>query len=108
MSIKFKKTDYIEAESFLEKIGGAPLTFSRMMESLRLCEEMSQVEFARKLHISRSHLCDIEKGRKTVSPARAVKFAKILGYSEKLFIALALQDMVQKEGLKFKVTLEAA
>ncbi len=47
-----------------------------------LSEEMSQVEFAKQLGISRSHLCDIEKGRKSVSVARAARFAKILGYGE--------------------------
>jgi len=71
-------------------------------------EEMSQVEFAKKLGISKQHLCDIEKGRKFVSPARAAKFAKILGHSERSFDALALQDVVNQGRLKLKVTVEAA
>ena len=51
---------------------------------------------------------DIEQGRKAVSSAKPAKFAKKLGYSEKHFIAFALQDIVQKDGFKFVVKLEAA
>jgi len=32
-----------------------------------MSEEMSQAVFAKRLGISSSHLCDIEKGRKVVS-----------------------------------------
>ena len=34
------------------------------------------------LGVSRSHICDIEKGRKVVSPERAAKWANVLGYSD--------------------------
>jgi transcriptional regulator with XRE-family HTH domain len=108
MTTKFKKSDYVDSKSVLDKLARGTLSFARMLEAIRLGEEMSQASFAKQLGISRSHLCDIEKGRKTVSPARAAKFAKILGYSDKQFIGLALQDLVQKEGLKLKVTVEAA
>ena len=33
-----------------------------------MCDKISQSEFARTLGVSRSHLCDVEKGRKVVSP----------------------------------------
>ena len=89
MSTK-KKSD---AMQFLESLVGE-LTFGGLIEAMRQAEEMSQVDFAKKLGISKQHLCDIEKGRKFVSPERAAKFAKILGHSEKSFVALALQDIV--------------
>ena len=76
--------------------------------SIRLGEELSQAEFSRQLSISRSHLCDIEKGRKSVSPARAVKWARMLGYSEEQFVRLALQDLVEQAGLDMTVHIEAA
>ncbi|MBI4842082.1 MAG: helix-turn-helix transcriptional regulator [candidate division NC10 bacterium] len=47
---------------------------------------MSQAVFANELGISPSHLCDIEKGRKVVSPERAVRFATILGRSQQQFV----------------------
>jgi transcriptional regulator with XRE-family HTH domain len=69
---------------------------------------MAQVDFAARLGVSRSHLCDIEKGRKTVGAARAARFAKILGYSPESFVALALQAQVRDAGLKLTVSVEAA
>lgn len=108
MTTKFRKSDYVDSKDLLDKLVRGSLTFARMLEAIRLGEEMSQASFAKKLGISRSHLCDIEKGRKTVSPARAAKFAKILGYSDKQFIGLALQDLVQKDGFKLRVTVDAA
>ena len=99
-----KKSD---AMKFLEGLVGK-LTFGGLIEAMRQAEEMSQVEFAKKLGISKQHLCDIEKGRKFVSPERAAKFARILGHSERSFVALALQDIVNQGGLKLKVNVEAA
>ena len=69
---------------------------------------MSQVEFAKKLRVSRSHLCDIERGRKSVGAARAARFAKLLGYPQESFVALALQAEVEEAGLKLNVKVEAA
>ena len=99
-----KKSD---AMKFLEGLVGE-LTFGGLIEAMRQAEEMSQVEFAAKLGISKQHLCDIEKGRKFVSPERAAKFARILGHSERSFVALALQDIINQGGLKLKVNVEAA
>ena len=99
-----KKSD---AMKFLEGLVGE-LTFGGLIEAMRQAEGMSQVDFAAKLRISKQHLCDIEKRRKFVSPARAAKFAKILGHSERSFVALALQDIVDQGGLKLKVRVEAA
>jgi transcriptional regulator with XRE-family HTH domain len=95
------------AMKFLEGLVGE-LTFGGLIEAMRQAEGMSQVEFAAKLGISKQHLCDIEKRRKFVSPERAARFAKILGHSERSFVALALQDIVNQGGLKLKVRVEAA
>ena len=92
----------------IETLVGKPLSLGSMLESIRLGEEISQVGFAEQLGISRSHLCDIEKGRKTVSVARAARFANILGYSEAQFVRLALQALVEESGLKLKVRVDAA
>ena len=95
-----------EARRFLEsKVG--PLTIGKLLMSIRLGEEMSQVEFAQKLGMSKSHLCDIEQDRKSVSPERAAKFAKVLGYSKEQFVRLALQGVLDKEGLHMTVSVMA-
>lgn len=105
MSTKVKKSDAVR---FLEGITGGPVTFGKLLEAIRLGEEKSQPEFAKQLRLSKSHLNDIEKGRKAVSPERAARFAKILGYSEERFVALSLQAQVDNAGLKFKVDVKAA
>ena len=104
MAIKRKSASM----KFLEDITGGPLSLGKLLQSIRLGEEMSQVEFADQLGISKSHLCDIEKGRKLVSPERAANYARILRYSPEQFVRLALQDQVEKAGLKFKIKIEAA
>jgi len=92
----------------LDKMRGGPLTFGKLIESIRKADEISQVELAEKMKISKAHLCDIEKGRRIVSLSRASEFAKILGYSPIIFVSILLEDMVREAGLDVKVTLKAA
>lgn len=68
----------------------------------------SLAQFAKKLGLSASHLCDIEKGRKVVSPERAARFAKVLGRSREQFVRLSLQEQVDLAGLKMRVNVDAA
>jgi len=97
-----------EAIRLLEKRTGGPLTLGRFVEAIRLGEDMTQPAFAKQLGISKSHLNDIEKGRKAVSPERAARFAEVLGYSQANFVKLALQDLVSRGGLPFQVDVKAA
>lgn len=92
----------------LERINGRPLTLGGLIESIRIGEEQSQAEFARRLKISRSHLNDIEKGNKAVSPERAARFARILRFSAASFVELAIQSELDRVGLKFKVEIKTA
>jgi len=94
MNIK-KKT--FGVKEFEKKFG--KLTFASLLESHRLCEELSQKDFARILGISASSLCDLEKGRKIPTPIRAFKIASLLGVSKRLWVEIALQDQLKKEGL---------
>ncbi len=103
MSIKKSET-----RKFLEKITGGPVTIGKLIESIRTGEEASQTELAKQLKISRSHLNDIEKGNKAVSPERAARFAKALGHSEERFVELSLQSLVDEAGLKLKVIVDVA
>jgi transcriptional regulator with XRE-family HTH domain len=98
---------YVDAREFLEELVG-PLTFGGMLWSIRMCDELSQAEFARMLGVNRSHICDIEKGRKVVSPERAAAWARILEYPETVFVQLALQEQLDKAGVKMNVQVEAA
>ncbi len=93
---------------FLESIAGSPLTVGLLINSIRLAEEASLATFSAKLKITISHLCDIEKGRKSLSVERAARFAKILGRSQEQFVRLALQDSINQAGLKMVVSVKAA
>ncbi len=90
----------------LETATGGPVTLGKLIEAIRLGEEKTQPEFAKALRISKSHLNDIEKGRKVISLDRAARFAKALGYSEKRFVTLSLQGIIDQAGLAFRVGLK--
>jgi antitoxin HigA-1 len=96
------------AIKLLEQISGGPLSLGTALESVRKGEALSQDACARKLGVSKSHLCDVEKGRKTVSPERAAKWARVLGYPESVFVRLAIQGELDAAGLRYKVDIEAA
>ena len=51
---------------------------------------------------------DLEHDRKIVSPKKAKQFAVILGYSQEQFIALAIQDSLEHDGIHLLVQLKAA
>lgn len=96
-----------DAGKFLDELNGGPLTFSQMMESFRLCDEMSLVDYAGRLGVSRQYLCDVEKGRRTVSLARAAEWGRILGYGEELFMKLALEQQARAAGLDVEITVKS-
>lgn len=100
-----KKTN---ARKFIEGVRKKPLSFGKLLSSIREADEMTQAQMAKKLKISRAHLCDIEKERRQVTAERAAHFAKILGYSVNQFVALALETHLRKIGLKLKIEVEAA
>jgi transcriptional regulator with XRE-family HTH domain len=88
----------------LEKDLGA-LSFASVLLSHRLGEELTQVEMADLLGISKQNLCDLEKGRKIPSPSRAHKIAIKLKMLPESFIQLALQDQLTKENLNYKISI---
>jgi transcriptional regulator with XRE-family HTH domain len=90
---------------FLEKMTGKKMTLGNFIWSIRECEEMNQVEFAKLLGISRQYLCDIEHNRRTVSTKAAADFANKLGYSALHFIRLAIQDELNKSGFHLNVQI---
>jgi antitoxin HigA-1 len=97
----------LDAAKFMDALIG-DLTLGKLLWAIRKDKKLAQKHFAKKLHISKSHLCDIEKGRKAVSPERALKFAKELKYSAYVFVSLSLQEMLDRAKIKMKVKVEAA
>ena len=96
------------AKRLLEELAGGPLTFGGLLRSIRMGEQMTLAEFAGRLGVSRHNLCDVEHGRRAVSPARAAEWARVLEYGEAQFVRLALQDQISQAGLKLRVSVDAA
>lgn len=94
--------------NFLESLIGKKPTLGDFILAIRQGEEMTQVNFSKLLGISRHNLCDIEHNRRFISPKMAAQFANKLGYSEKQFVRLCLQDMLNREGLALLVDIENA
>ena len=103
-----KKARKSKASQFLDDLTGGALTLAELLNAIRIGEEMSHAEFASTLGISKSHLCDIEKGRKSVSLLRAIEFANTLGYSKDQFVRLSLQSMIEDAKLEYIVSIDAA
>lgn len=82
-----------------------PMSFGGFLRGARASKDMSQVEMALVLGISRSTLCDIEKGRYLVSPVMAVKIAKLCGLSTEIAVTLVFQEQLDRANLKLKVTV---
>ena len=82
------------------------ITFGRFLLSWRESEGMTQSQFAKKLGLSSANICDIEQGRRIPSPDRARKIAKKLGLPEKGLVAIAMEDVLYREGMKYSVELK--
>jgi len=103
-----KTTPKSDAMRTLERAAGGPLTFGRMLQAIRLGEEVTLEAFARQLGVTRANLCDVEKGRRGVSVERAAAWATTLGYNPTRFVQLALQDQVNAAGLRLRVDVKTA
>lgn len=103
-----KRARRSDAREFLERIRGEPLSLGALIAAIREGEGWSQTHMGEILGVSRAHVCDIEKGRRLVTPDRAVRWAKALGYGERQFVRLALQDQLREAGVKMKVDVYAA
>ena len=104
MSIKAKKNFGLKD---LEKRLGK-ITVGEFLHTWRESQEMTLKDFGKKLRLSVANLCDIEKGRKGVSPEKAEQIAKALGVPPALLIRLALEEALQAAGLKYKIEVKPA
>ncbi len=94
------------SEELTKKYGR--ISFGTFLLSWRKSEGLSQVEFAKKCGLSAANLCDLEQGRRVPSAVRAKQIAKKLRLPEKGLITLAVQDMLQKQGLNYGIELTEA
>ena len=103
-----RKSKELPGDDLERRLLGRPMSFGLALVALRELYELSQVELAKKVGMSKQHICDIEKERRFVSPPKAASIARKLGHPESYFVRLALQDLINQDGLKYRVILEAA
>src|SRR3954454_22836446 len=91
----------------LEKRLGT-LCIGEFIHTWRVSEEMSLKDFGKRVGMSVANLCDIEKGRKGVSPEKAEQIAKAIGVPPALLIRLAIEESLRAAGLKYSVEVKPA
>ena len=84
------------------------LTAGEMLRSWRASEEMSLRAFGGLIGMSVPNICDIEKGRKGVSPEKAEQIAKAIGVPPALLIRLSIEESLKAAGLKYQVEIRPA
>lgn len=92
------------AKTAIRKITGH-ISFGQMLLSFRNAQEVTQVEMAAKLGISKQELCNIEKDRKFISVERGLAFARALNMPEKTFAKYILQDQLFRAGLPGEIII---
>ena len=90
------------AKTLLEKNVG-PVTFGMFLRVARDNLEMTQAEMAKELGVTRSAICEIEKGRHLVSPKLAVEIAKKAKLSQKQAVRLCLQDRLNRDKINLVI-----
>lgn len=84
------------------------MTFGGLVYSLRISDEITQVELAKKGGLSKQFLSDVEHNRKDVGIAYAKKISVALGYSIVPLIELLIRDQLRRHHLDYIVELKRA
>lgn len=102
-----KSTHTVNALSATKDIWDT-MTFGGLIRSLRLSDEMTQVELARKIGVSKQFLSDVEHNRKDVGISFAKKISEALGYSIEPLLELLIRDQLRSQHLYYIVELRKA
>ena len=81
----------------------ANLSFGDFIKNYRLGEDMTQDQLAKLLGVSKQRICDIEKNRYHVSLKMCKQMAKKLSLPSEWLAKLAIQDLLESEGIDLKV-----
>lgn len=84
------------------------MTFGGLVHSLRMSDEITQVDLAKKIGVSKQFLSDVEHNRKDVGINFAKKIADALGYSIEPLIELLIRDQLRRQHLNYTVELKKA
>ena len=82
--------------------------FGSFLRVARISMDLTQEQFGRILGISKSVVCDLEKGRQTASLKLAHRIAKKAGLSEILAVQLCIQDQLRAAKIAYTIDLKKA
>lgn len=82
-------------------------SFGEFVRDIRECDEITQTELAKCMHVSRQFINAIEKDKAKISLEMTIKIARALGYPYEAFVEIFLNDMLRKSGIKKVVHLES-
>lgn len=68
----------------------------------------SLADFGKLVGMSVANLCDIEKGRRDVSPEKAEQVAKAIGVPCALLVRLSIEESLRAAGLRCTVEIKPA
>ena len=83
-----------------------PITLGDALEAIRENLGITKVAMAEKIGVSKSNYGNVINGLDAVSIKRAGEWARTLGHSEKLFVRLAIQDMLVKNNYEWNVVIQ--
>jgi len=82
-------------------------SFGEFVRDIRLCDEISQTELAKRMRVSRQFIHAVEKDKANVSLEMTIKIARALGYPYEAFVEIFFNDMLKKSGINKVVHLES-
>lgn len=82
-------------------------SFGQFIRDIRECDEISQTELAKCMHVSRQFINAIEQDKANVSLQMAIRIAHSLKYPHEAFVEIFLNDMLKKSGINKVVLLKA-
>ncbi|MEZ4740859.1 MAG: helix-turn-helix transcriptional regulator [Bdellovibrionota bacterium] len=104
MNTKKNKRNYQRAGKVLKDLKIQP-SFGETIRSLRECDEITQVELARQIGVSRQFLSDVEKDRKVVGVEFAKKLSDAMGYPIETFLQPLINSQLERAGIKCHVEI---
>jgi antitoxin HigA-1 len=100
-----KRKSY-DSKSLEKRLG--KLSVGEFLRTWRTSEEMTLKQFGKLAGLSIANLCDIEKGRKGISPEKAEQIAIAIGVPPALLVRLSIEESLQAAGLSYKVDIKPA
>jgi transcriptional regulator with XRE-family HTH domain len=100
-----KRKSY-DSKSLGKRLG--KLSVGEFLRTWRTSEEMTLKHFGKLTGLSIANLCDIEKGRKGISPEKAEQIAIAIGVPPALLVRLSIEESLRSAGLSYKVDIKPA